>query len=205
MADDKSKLDSLNTRLDVVISTHAKVFDGMLNEAAVTPAFLELGVILKDANQVLNKTQYAEFKKNVLDKMKGESAKSTLDKVFRIANNTALEQYRDRLPTGWESLSIVASLKECELKELMANDVDYSNIKRSDLTAKVRKVQGVKENVIKFIKVKPKKLEKDAVSEVVVKTLEEVDKMIADLLKDSGWEIDRPTDKTKPVEAAQQS
>ena len=205
MADDKSKLDSLNTRLDVVISTHAKVFDGMLNEAAVTPAFLELGVILKDANQVLNKTQYAEFKKNVLDKMKGESAKSTLDKVFRIANNTALEQYRDRLPTGWESLSIVASLKECELKELMANDVDFSDIKRSDLTAKVRKVQGVKESVIKFIKVKPTKLEKDVASEIVIKTLEEVDKMIADLLKDSGWEIDRPTDKTKPVEAAQQS
>ena len=83
----------------------------------------------------------------------------------------------------------------------MANNVNYSDTKRADLTAKVRKVQGVKENVIKFIKVKPKKLEKDAESEVVVKTLEEVDKMIADLLKDSGWEIDRPTDKTKPVEA----
>lgn len=201
MADDKSKLDSLNTRLDGVISTHANVFDGMLDEAAVTPAFLELGVILRDANQVLNKTQYAEFKGNVLSKMKGESAKSTLDKVFRIANNTALEQYRDRLPKGWESLSIVASLKECELKELMANDVDYSKTKRADLTAKVRKVQGVKESVIKFIKVKPIKLEKGVESEVVVKTLEEVDKMIADLLKGSGWQIDRPTDKTQPVEA----
>ncbi len=201
MADATNDLNALNTRLDEVISTHAKVFDSMLDEAAVTPAFLELGVILNDAFKGLNKAAYGEFKENVLSKMKGKSAKATLDKVFRIASNDALEQYKKRLPTGWESLSIVASLKECELEELMADGVDYSEVKRSDLTAKVRGVQGVKDAVIKFIKVKPIKLEKDVVSEIVVKTLEEMDEMIAGLLKDSGWEIDRPKDKIKPVEA----
>lgn len=148
---------------------------------AKTLPFLELGKILYQANENLNKKLFSELKQKVAAQL-GKSGMSNINKVYRIAENQALHGYFDRLPKGWGTLSIVASLKPKELEVLMEDESITPDITREELTKRVRIAQGYTP------KPKPIIIEMDS------EDAESIEK-VEDILKRSGWKIVRPAEK----------
>jgi hypothetical protein len=155
-----------------------------LTDNDTNDSFLKLGEELAEADKVLNTEDFKKLKDSVLEHL-GKSGASSLNKVIKIAKHSGLQdqEHRKKLPSGWGTLAIISTLKECEFDEFIADETITAETSRLDIIAKVNKAKG-KEKVQSYtIRMDKNKAEHKDLKEV------------KDMLNNLGWELILP--KTK--------
>lgn len=115
----------------------------------INESFLAIGELLNQAKKDLNSLNYNKLKNYTLDFVSHTKSPANLNKVIRIAERSWIKEHKDKLPTSWGTLAIIAQLEESEFKEFIQNESLSSTKSRSDILSLVKKCQG-KENLKKI-------------------------------------------------------
>lgn len=161
--------------------------DPNLIDEHTNEGFLKLGEALAKADKELNTTDYNKLRNATLERF-GKAASSRLTKVIKIAKHTKIQEHRDKLPAGWSTLDIIASLKDCEFDEFIADETLTPTTSRLEISAKVNKAKGKEKTQSYTIKI-----DKNQTEDVNFASLDDVKTM----LQNVGWELIMPKAKVE--------
>lgn len=173
--DEESEKKANKDRKDAKEKSGTNVTDNDTNEG-----FLKLGMELAEADKVLNTEEFKKLKDSVLEQLGGKSGASSLNKVIKIAKHPKLQEHRDRLPSGWGTLAIISTLKECEFDVFIADETLTAETSRLGITAKVNAAKGKEKTKSYSIRI-----DKNKAEDITGLSLDEIKNM----LKGAGWEL----------------
>jgi hypothetical protein len=169
----------------------------------VEKTLLDIGIELVYASNSLTALEFDSLKKETAESLGNDA--SNINKVIKVARNSAIRENKDKLPVGWTSLYLLCQIEPKHFNEFMEESKVNSSTTRSQLVEMIHKFKSTHPDYEKpESTVVKKKIERMVLKQSSVNATSSADFELAlkQFLRENGWELVKPKEEPTPQSIA---
>jgi hypothetical protein len=166
----------------------------------VEKTLLEIGIELVYASNSLTALEFDSLKKETADALGNDA--SNINKVIKVARNSAIRENKDKLPVGWTSLYLLCQIEPKHFNEFMQESKVNPSTTRSQLVEMIHKFKNTHPDYEKpESTVVKKKIERMVLKQSSTNATSSADFELAlkQFLRENGWELVKPEPKPQSI------
>jgi hypothetical protein len=175
-----------------------KIANGHIN--TVEKTLLEIGIELVYASNSLTALEFDSLKKETAESLGNDA--SNINKVIKVARNSAIRENKDKLPVGWTSLYLLCQIEPKHFNEFMQESKVNPSTTRSQLVEMIHKFKNTHPDYEKpESTVVKKKIERMVLKQSSTNATSSADFELAlkQFLRENGWELVKPEPKPQSI------
>jgi hypothetical protein len=175
-----------------------KIANGHIN--TVEKTLLEIGIELVYASNSLTALEFDSLKKETAESLGNDA--SNINKVIKVARNSAIRENKDKLPVGWTSLYLLCQIEPKDFGAFMQESKVNPSTTRSQLVEMIHKFKNTHPDYEKpESTVVKKKIERMVLKQSSTNATSSADFELAlkQFLRENGWELVKPEPKPQSI------